>query len=208
MTCLNAKLWQTAWDSELPSIIDPDIFSKAVTVPKDYNAITAKVVWDIKYAENGSITRYKACLVARGFTHVYGVYYEEIFASTICYNILRIFLAIATKKNWKVYQVNIVIAFLAGKLDEIIYLRVLYLLQYLLRDYVQVLQCIYRLKQAPYMLHLLLKKFLKSISFTFLSSDLSVFTNGKVIITRLMLGVYIDDLLIAEEYEKDIIHIK
>lgn len=40
-------------------------------VPKEHNAIIAQVVWDIKYTENGSITRYKVCLMAHGFTWVY-----------------------------------------------------------------------------------------------------------------------------------------
>lgn len=51
------------------------------------------------YAEDGSVARYKVRLVARGFTQVYGVDYEETFAPTIRYDALRIFLAIATKNN-------------------------------------------------------------------------------------------------------------
>ena len=122
MACPDAKLWQAAWESELQSIMDRGTFSKPVIVPKGHNAITAKVVWDIKYAEDGSIARYKARLVARGFTQVYGVDFEETFAPTIRYDALRIFLAIAGKNNWKVHQVDIVTAFLAEKLDEVIYL--------------------------------------------------------------------------------------
>lgn len=208
MTCPDAKLWQAAWDSELQSIMDRGTFSKPVAVPKGHNTITAKVVWDIKYAEDGSIARYKARLVAHGFTQVYGVDYEETFAPTIRYDALRIFLAIAAKNNWKIHQVDIVTAFLAGKLDEVIYLRVPHFLQYLLGDYVQVLQSIYGLKQAARVWHLLLEEFLKSIGFTPLPSDPSVLTNGKVIISGLTLAVYVDDLLIAGEHEKDIIHIK
>ena len=68
------------------------------------------------------IVRYKACLIARSFTQVYRIDFEETFTPTICYNALCIFLAIVVKNNWKVYQVNIIIAFLAGKLDKIIYL--------------------------------------------------------------------------------------
>ena len=60
MTCSNAKLWQAAWKSELQSIMDRGTFSKPITLPEGNNAITAKVFWDIKYAEDGSIARYKA----------------------------------------------------------------------------------------------------------------------------------------------------
>lgn len=72
--------------------MDRGTFSKPVTVLEGHNAITAKFVWDVKYAEDGSIARYKARLVARGFTQVHGVDYEETFAPTIRYDALRIFL--------------------------------------------------------------------------------------------------------------------
>lgn len=104
------------------------------------NAITPKVGWDIKYAEDGSIARCKARLVAQGFTQVYDIDYKEIFAPTICYDTLCRFLTIAaTKNNWTVHQLDIVTVFLAGKLDEIIYLRVSHFLCNILGDYVQIL---------------------------------------------------------------------
>lgn len=58
------------------------------------------------------------------------------------------------------------------------------------------------------MWHFLFEKLFKSISFTLFPLDLSVFINGKVIISRLTLTVYINDLLIIEKYKKNIIHIK
>lgn len=83
MTCPDSHLWQQAWQSELKSILDRGTFSKPIALPDGPNAITAKVVWDLKYAEDGSIVRYKARLVARGFTQVHGIDYEETFAHTI-----------------------------------------------------------------------------------------------------------------------------
>ena len=98
--------------------------------------------------------------------------------------------------------------FLLKKLDEVIYLRVPHLLQDVLRDYVQILQSIYGLKQAARMWYLLLEEFLRSIGFTLLPSGPSVLTNGKVIIGRIALAVYVDDLLIAGKVETDIFHVK
>ena len=208
MTCPDSHLWQAAWQSELQSILDRGTFSKPIKIPDGQNTITAKVVWDVKYAEDGSVARYKARLVARGFTQVYGVDYEETFAPTIRYDALRIFLAIAAKNNWKVHQLDIVTAFLAGKLDEIIYLKVPHFLRDLLGDYVQILQSIYGLKQAARVWYLLLEEFLRSIGFLPLPSDPSVLTNGKVMISRVALAVYVDDLLIAGKNEEDILHVK
>ncbi len=78
----------------------------------------------------------------------------------------------------------------------------------MLGDYVQILQSIYGLKKAARVWHLLLEEFLKSIRFTPLPSHPSVLTNCKVIISGLTLAVYVDDLLIAGEHEKDIVHVK
>lgn len=60
--------------------------------------------------------------MARGFTQVHGIGYEETFAPIICYDALCISLAIAAKNNWRIHQLDIVTAFLAGKLDDFIYL--------------------------------------------------------------------------------------
>lgn len=106
------------------------------------------------------------------------------------------------------HQVNIVIAFLAGKLDEGIYLRVPHFLRYLLGDYVQVLQSIYGLKQVARVWYLLLEESLILIGFKPLPADPSILTNGKVMISGLALAVYMDDLLIAGMHEKDILRIK
>lgn len=208
ITCPDSYLWQASWQSELQSILDRGTFSEPITIPDGQNTITAKVVWDVKYAEDGSVARYKARPLARGFTQVYGVDYEETFAPTIRYDALRIFPAIAAKNNWKVHQLDIVTAFLAGKLDEIIHPKVPHFLRDILGDYVQILQSIYGLKQAARVWYLLLEEFLRTIGFLPLPSDPSVLTNGKVMISRVALAVYVDDLLIAGKNEEDILHVK
>ncbi len=122
--------------------------------------------------------------MARSFTQVHEIDYKETFALIICYDALRILFAIAVKKNWRVHQLDIVTAFLAGNLDEVIYLRVPHHFRDLLGNYFQILQSIYVLKQAACVWYFLLEEFLRSIGFTPRPSDPSVLTNGKVIIGR------------------------
>lgn len=62
------------------------------TQPK---AIGCKWVFKVKYNPNGSIERYKARLVAQGFSQVHEIDYTKTFAPTIRRESLRIFLAIA-----------------------------------------------------------------------------------------------------------------
>ena len=54
-------------------------------------------VFDIKTDENGHFIKYKARFVARGFSQKYSINYEQIFAPTLRYNALRIFLATSAK---------------------------------------------------------------------------------------------------------------
>lgn len=54
----------------------------------------------------------------------------------------------------------------------------------------------------------MLEKFLKLIEFTLLFSDQSVFINSKVITSKLILAVYVDDFVIAKKYKQNIVHIK
>ena len=75
-------------------------------------------------------------------------------------------------------------------------------------NYFQILQSIYGLKQAARVWYFLLEEFLRSIGFTPRPSDPSVLTNGKVIIGRKFLAIYIDDWLIADKDEADILHVK
>lgn len=48
--------------------------------PKTTPIIGSKWVYSIKVKSDGSLDRYKACLVAQGFTQEYGIDYEDIFA--------------------------------------------------------------------------------------------------------------------------------
>lgn len=58
------------------------------------------------------------------------------------------------------------------------------------------------------MWYLLFEEFLRSIGFMSLPLDPSVLTNGKVIIGRIALAVYVDDLLITDKDEADIFYVK
>lgn len=123
---------------------------------------TKEVVgFDHKKDKNGLILRYKARLMARGFTQKRGINYKETFALTIRLDTLRIILATAVRHNWKVYQMDVVAAFLATTLQEEIFMKVLDELQQHFSKYVKILKSSYGLKQAARMWYLLMLNFLK-----------------------------------------------
>jgi len=68
-------------------------------------------------------TRYKARLVARGFTQEHGIYYTETFAPTVKFSTIRVILALAEFHDWEVEQLDVVTTFLSAELKEKVYMR-------------------------------------------------------------------------------------
>ena len=69
--------------------------------------------------------RFKARLVAIGFTQSYGIDYQETFTPVAKLNTVRIILSIAINQDWPLYQRDVKNAFLNGDLMEEVYMDVL-----------------------------------------------------------------------------------
>ena len=72
---------------------------------------------------NGEISRYKARLVAQGFSQQEGVDYEDTFAPVAKYSSIRTVLAISNELNLEVHQMDVKTAFLNGDIDTDIYMK-------------------------------------------------------------------------------------
>ncbi|THH13070.1 hypothetical protein EUX98_g9761, partial [Antrodiella citrinella] len=77
----------------------------------------------LKYGPDGAVTRYKARLVAQGFTQVPGVDYFDTFSPTVRLETLRILLHLAAAHNWSRGQDDVTGAFLHSKIDTELYMR-------------------------------------------------------------------------------------
>nr|GEX24388.1 retrotransposon protein, putative, Ty1-copia subclass [Tanacetum cinerariifolium] len=67
--------------------------------------------------------RYKARLVAHGFTQRACIYYNEVFSPVVRHTSIQVILALTACKDFELEQLDVKTAFLHGNLEEVIYMR-------------------------------------------------------------------------------------
>jgi hypothetical protein len=189
----HGKQWEQATKEEYDSIVKSGTW-ELVPRPADRDTVSCKWVFKAKKNEEGTIVRFKARLVARGFTQVYGVDYMDTFAPVAKMASLRILLAIAAFEDLEIHQMDVVTAFLAGKLDVEVYMEQPEgYKQRGNKDLVcKLLNSLYGVKQSARVWNQRLRKYLKRIGFKQLESDHCVYINS----TGVIIAIWVDDLII------------
>ena len=91
--------------------------------PKGNYVVTSKRFYKIKHVADGSIEKYKAIFVARGFSQKEGIDYEEIFSLVARYTSIILVLSLATLMKWKINLMDVKITFLNGVVEEEVYVE-------------------------------------------------------------------------------------
>lgn len=186
-----SKQWSAAMAEEMLSLIANKTFQNVVP-PKGANVVSTKWVYTIKTCENGSIERFKARLVARGFSQVKGQDYSETFAPTVRMDTLRLFLATVAAEDRECYQFDIKNAFTESHLRELIYLKPPKDTAIPKGQVWQALRSLYGLKQAARDWHHLIKGELLKWGFIQSLADPCMFTHYE---SSVQLLVYVDDIV-------------
>jgi hypothetical protein len=172
-------------------------------------AIGCKWVYKMKHNSDGSISRYKPRLVAKGYAQTHGIDYEETFAPVAKMATMRVVIAVVTSRGWVLHQMDVKNAFLHGELQKEVYLdQPLGYGDMSHPDYVcRLRKTLYGLKQAPRACHDKIAEYLVTIGFRMSDADHSLYVRksdeGIVVIT-----IYVDDMIVGGDNEKEVEHVK
>eukprot|EP00253_Pinus_taeda_P023759 PITA_23759 len=96
---------------------------EVVPRPEGKSVVTSRWLYKVKHAADGKIEKFKARFVARGFSQVEGVDYEETFAPVARYTSICSIISIAAEMGWKIHQMDVKTAFLNGFIQEEVYIE-------------------------------------------------------------------------------------
>ena len=113
--------WQEAMWSKLQALQANGTWT-LTSLPAGKTSIGCRWVYKIKHCSDGSIERYKTRLVAKGFTQLEGVDYQDTFSPTTKIITVRCLLALAAARRWSLHQLDVDNAFLHSDLHEEIYM--------------------------------------------------------------------------------------
>lgn len=187
--------WLEAMQDELESLQANQTW-ELVSLPEGRTAIGSKWVYKVKRDVDGQVNRFKARLVAQGFSQKFGVDYDEVFAPVATHTSFRILLSIAGKEKMMVNHFDVKTAFLNGKLSETIFMQQPPGFQDNNEQVCLLKKSIYGLKQAARSWNMVLHEALEKMGFKQCINDLC-FYYGNISGKLSYILVYVDDIIVA-----------
>lgn len=197
----DAVAWKAAWESELASLRKSGTWV-VEKVPEKRNIVGCR--WLFRKKEDG---RFKVRLVAKGYSQEPGTDFNETFAPVAKFTTLRVILALVAENDWELHSMDVKTAFLNGELEEEIFMEYPEGVEekpepgYACR----LLKAIYGLRQSPRAWYQKINTFFTNHDFHRSTQDYSLYINYE---KRILVLVYVDDLVLAAAEVEDIGWIK
>ena len=87
-----------------------------VSAPTNTVVVGCRWVFALKYLPDGSVDKYKAKVVAKGYTQIYGIDYFETFSPVTRMNSIQVIFFVALNLSWPLFQLDVKNVFLYGDL--------------------------------------------------------------------------------------------
>jgi hypothetical protein len=187
--------WVDAMVEEYDSIVKNSSW-ETIPRPIDKSVVGSRWIYKVKQVVDGSVEKYKARFVARIFSQIEGIDYDETFAPVTRYSSIRSILALSAQMGWRIHQMDVKTVFLNGIIEEEVYIeqpegfetfdRYLHVCK-LKRAW-------YGLKQAPHAWYTQIDSYFTRLGFTKSEVDANLYqivVEGKILI----IVIYVDDLI-------------
>ena len=192
--------WKDAMQDEMRSLIENEVFEVVDKSIVDKQPVKSRWVFTVKTKQDGQVDKFKARVVAKGYSQIFAVDCFETYCSVVQIMSTRSLQNHAARECLYIRQFDIRTAFLYGKLDEDIFM--------IPPDGYSGNGCIwklkrslYGLKQSPRMWFQRLNSFLTGSGLSSSRYDQSVCYQHN---PRIYVIVYVDDGLIFARTENDI----
>lgn len=200
LSCEDAEKWKQAMQEEISSLIRNNTW-RIVKKPPQANVVSCKWVYRIKLGPSGDIERYKARLVARGFSQRHNEDYFETFSPVATHTSMRVFLAVLSTLQREIIKIDISTAYLESTLDERIYMQIPQGVEVEAREdhVLLLLKALYGLKQSARNWYFTISNWLLSQGFRLSEVDPCLFTRSE----QDFLLIVVDDILASFKFKKD-----
>jgi len=195
-------LWKEAIKSEIDSILQNHTW-ELVDLPPGSKPLGSKWIFKRKMKPDGSIDKYKARLVIKGYKQREGLDYFDTYSPVTRINSIRMILAIAALRHLEVNQMDVKTAFLNGNLDEEIYMEQPegFRTPDSGKKVCRLVKSLYGLKQAP-------KKWHEKFDHAMITNGFKINECDKCVYVKetgddyIILCLYVDDILIVGSSDK------
>lgn len=215
------KDWKKAIRNEITALIKNKTW-ELVEKPRNKNIIGCKLILKKKFKQDGSLEKWKARIVAKGFTQKEGIDFHETYSPVTRLSSIRKLIAIAVEHNMHIHQMDVITAYLNGEINEEIYMKTPDLFketleeiiknkevkEEILRESTKMLKemengnkvcklkkALYGLKQAGLQWYKKLDNKLKEIGIKPINADQCIYTSNEE--EPLLVAIYVDDIIIA-----------
>ena len=196
MSTPEAPYWQEAVNDEINSIMQNHTW-ELVNLPPGNKPIGCKWIFKRKLQTNGTIDKYKAHLVAKGYRQKEGLDFFDTYSPVTRITSIRMLIAIATIHNFEIHQMDVKVTFLNGDLDEEIYMEQLegFVVKGQEKKVCRLIKSLYGFKQAP-------KQWHEKFDYTMLSNGFKINECDKCVYVKstndshVIVCLYVDDMLI------------
>src|SRR6266851_3628147 len=170
--------------------------------PKGRKIVGSKWVFCVKQGPDGTIQKYKARLVAQGFTQVKGINFNQTFAPVAKFSSLYTIFTLATEHNLEVHQMDVKAAYLNTDLNEEIYMEAPTSFDIPNGHVLRLKKGVYSTKQGGRIWYIDFSRTLITLGYTPTEADHAIFVRESPDTFPDIISTYVDDMgLISESLE-------